>query len=154
MKKIVVFIALFVFLSFAFSFEKKQLFIANLFQTGTCEIYASGKTNKNLPEFASVVTSGNDIFVRADIKLCSYLIGNMQDIKGITIFAEGSAEYVLNELKVKISSMEKIGESNHIFGFSPYFSDFVFIKNKKCNIHIVQVEENLVVGSPIIFGSY
>lgn len=143
-----------VFMSCAFSFENAKPFLQEISSSGTCEIYAKANTNSNLPSFVSINRSGEDIFAKADIKLLGYLMGQMHDIKGVTVFVQEDLQKVINQFQIRICDITMMESSKHIFGFSPYLKQFVFIKNKKCNIHIVQNENNLVIGTPIIFGSY
>lgn len=154
MKKIVVFLFLGVLLSFALHFDNKTLPLFNFYQKGTCEFTVIKDTNKNIPSFASSVSCGENLFVKADLPLGGYLQKHLNDILGVTIFVKDDLSNVLKNLQVKICKSELQNNNTHIFGFSPLFEKTIFIGGKKCNIHIVVQTEQLIVGYPIILGSY
>lgn len=154
MKKIIVFLFLIVLVAFALYFDNRTLPLFNFYQEGTCEFTVLENTNKNIPSFAKVNTCGQNSFVKADIALGGYLQKQLNDILGVTIIVNDELSNVLENLQVKICKSELQNENTHIFGFSPLFSKSIFIGGKKCNIHIVIQNDQIIVGYPIILGSY
>lgn len=154
MKKIFVFLFLCVLLSFALYFNKQPLPLFNFYQDGVCEFAVKANTNKILPSFVQDTQNGENLFVKAPLKLGDYLQKNLNDILGVTIIINEREENVLKNLQVKICKTEKQNDNKHIFGFSPLFEKAIFIENKKCNIHIVVQSDRLVIGYPIVLGSY
>lgn len=154
MKKITVFLFLIVLISFSLHFDERTLPLFSFYSQGKCEFTVRKETNKDLPAFVSQVTSGENLFVKADIALGGYLQGILNDIQGITIFVEDETKNVLDNFAVKVCKTELQDNNTHIFGFSPYFEKSVFIDGKKCNIHIVVQVGRIIIGYPIILGSY
>ena len=154
MKKIAVFLFLIILLAFALHYNDKTLPLFSLYSAGTCEFTVVKDTNKNIPSFASSITCGQNLFIKADISLGGYLQKQLKDILGVTIVVNDDISNVLKNLQIKISKSELQNENTHIFGFSPLFEKSVFIGGKKCNMHIVIQKEHIIIGYPIILGSY
>lgn len=154
MKKIIVFLFLIVLIGFALHFDNRVMPLFSDYSEGTCEFMVLKNSNKTIPSFAHQVVSGDNLFVSADIEFAQYLQNQLNDIYGITIYVQDSLENVLNKYQVKICKEEMQDENLHVFGFSPLFDKSIFIEGKKCNLHIVTRNNEIIIGYPIIYGSY
>lgn len=142
-----------IILTISFKQAKLQINLTNCFSEGICEFYVSGIVEDN-PIYFSKVSNGNYTFVKLDLKFASYIAGQIENILGITVFSKGDLYEILNKLKAKICKTEEIYSRKHYFAFSPYFDKFIFVNGKKTNLQIVIDNDDIVIGTPIIYGSY
>lgn len=61
---------------------------------------------------------------------------------------------VLKDLNIDIKREEIYENFNVIYGFTPYFNEFVVVGNSKINIQIVIGFNNLKIGVPIIYSGF
>jgi hypothetical protein len=155
MKKIIVFLLLVFVVGLGLDMQGVQKNLFLLFNDYKCELFVKANSGKSVPSFASVANSGAYMFVGAESALGGYLVNYFgSDVIGITVFTYEPLEQVLIKLQAKIASSEQIENTTHYFGFSPLFNNFIITKNKKTNVHIVVQENQIVIGVPVIYGSY
>lgn len=154
MKNIVVFVLIFCLLFFCSAFEKNNNFLLQMYEEGQAEFFVLS-FQENLPEFAKSQKSGNGYFITCDLKLAKYLLKDLKNVAGVTIKTNGEIDKnLLNKLQIKILKTEEIYGRKIVYGFSNFFDQFVFMQNKKVNLQIVENNGKLIIGNPIIFGSY
>jgi len=61
---------------------------------------------------------------------------------------------ILDDLNIKIFFKNKYDDNVIFFGYSNKFEKFCFVKNQKINFQFVFDENNLIIGYPMIYGSY
>lgn len=65
-----------------------------------------------------------------------------------------SAQEVINKLKCKIIKTEQIEDITIYYCYSPFLLKSVYLFNNDINIMIAQTSSKVVVGSPLIKGSF
>ena len=67
---------------------------------------------------------------------------------------KASAQEVINTLKCKIIKTEQIEDITIYYCYSPFLLKSVYLFNNDVNIMIAQTSSKVVVGSPLIKGSF
>ena len=65
-----------------------------------------------------------------------------------------SLEECIKYFGAEIIITEKIGDLVSIYLYSPAIRRFKTVKGKKVNLHVAFTEDCVVMGSPVIYGSY
>jgi hypothetical protein len=61
---------------------------------------------------------------------------------------------IIEQYGACILSKEIAGNTESYYGYSPLFGNGVVIGEEKVNLHIVFAQEQVVIGTPIIFGGF
>ncbi len=78
-------------------------------------------------------------------------------IKGesVRLDAEGfELEKVLKGFNAELRFSENTSDSEIYYAYSPKIRNYKTVKGQKINLHIVIASERVVLGSPLIFGSF
>ena len=147
MKRLIVFIflvMLFCLLGFEFT---KNLSISDIFPSCLAEVYIDDCINASCG-FESIVNgSGSIIFCKTeDIKY----INQMYNVIGFTFFLEDSVESSLIKLNVRGSFVF----GGYIYGICPYFGECILVGGNHVNFQCAVVEDRVVIGFPLLLGSY
>jgi hypothetical protein len=155
MKNIFSFIFIFVLIALTFLFYDSKKLAFDFFTQGECEfVVSSANSNIDLPPEVKVVKNGTHYMITAPSSLSRFLYNRLVEVKGMTFYTTQSLQSVVERLNVKYFKGEEIEGARHYYGFCKSFSDFVFISGKKVNIHFVEKQNQLIIGLPIILGSY
>ncbi len=78
------------------------------------------------------------------------------DIAGYAVLVDNSAvtvEHICSMLS--LTNVTNISSySNCIYGYSPYLCDSIIIDSRRINVHIVTTSYGIMIGTPILLGSY
>lgn len=157
MKHLLSFLFVIGLLVFSFSYSNKQSEIFSYFTQGDCFFVVSKDANiSNLPAEINTILNGDDIIISAKTSLAKYIFQTLEKskIKGFSFKFESTFKSFKQNLNFKYFKGEHNENANHYYAFFNNNADFVFVKGKKVNAHIVEKENNLIVGFPIILTSY
>ena len=107
-------------------------------------------------EYYLLSSSSNAKIVRLDEKESEKFIYFKPCLKGesVIFYNENNA----NEIKLKFYAKKVFEEYGEDFiceyYFSPLIKNFVYIHGRKVNLHFSIQQDSVVVGTPIIFGSF
>ncbi len=77
------------------------------------------------------------------------------DESGIMLrFVERNVYDLIQDFKGEILKIEEIEGKTVFYGFTPFEENFIMLENKKINMQIVEKEGEIIVGLPIILGSF
>ena len=80
---------------------------------------------------------------------------NNFSVEGISLFINnGNTEKIIKSLNMLVFSEEIVANKRVIYGYTPQYSDFVIINNKKVNTQIVMNNKECIVGFPLILGGF
>lgn len=91
----------------------------------------------------------NDVLAQCDIVPISSSNDN-----SILTFSSDKLDEVIDCLKVEIHSKKVIADRLIIEGYSHLISDYIVIGELKTNIQISVTDDEMIVGSPLIYGSF
>lgn len=155
MKHIFSFLLVICLLAISFVFSNNEAEMLSYFKTGQCEFVVSKNVDTSfLPKDAKVVVSGDNVIITFHASLARYIYHKVGEPKGIVFKFEGDFDSLNHNLNLKYFKDKKIKNENHYYAFSNKFERFVFVNGKKINMHIVEKDNMLVVGFPIILTSY
>lgn len=153
MKKILIFTM--VSLAFLISFPLKPhklSFVANALGIEDGYIYTTEECGKLLFEVA-----GEKVYQKkADINEIVSRIGE-EKLVGITVFLKGDMQTVtmlLDKLGIEIKSTQTILNKNIIYAYSKDLNGYNLAKARESNIQIAVEDNEIIVGIPVIVGSF
>ncbi len=146
----------FILIALTMFFCDNQRVVASFFTQGECEFVVDGKKNADviLPPEAKAINNGNTLIISAPASISRFLYNSLFEIKGITFFTSQSLQSVVSKLNIKVFKGVKVEGAEHFYGFCTGLDKFVFVDGKKVNVHLVKKKDQLIVGFPIILGSY
>ena len=151
MKKIVValFIASLVLIST--NFHKKDELLPFSESFGICEFYCEGVLN-NSNFISSVISCGENFFVTTNLKCAKKVYNDLLNVKSFKVVIED--DFDVTKLKLQYIKTENVEDMKISYAFSNYFKSSVCVDGKKANVQIVEKNNKIIIGSPIIMGSY
>ena len=151
MKKIVVAIFNASLVLISTSFHKKDELLPFYESSGICEFYCEGVLN-NSNFISSIISCGDYFFVTTNLKCAKKVFNDLINVKSFKIIFEN--DFDVSKLKLMYIKTEKVQDMKISYAFSNYFKSSVCVDGKKANIQIVEKENKVIIGSPIIMGSY
>lgn len=151
MKKIVVTIFIVLLILISSSFHKKDVLEIFTSSDGICEFYCEGVL-KNTSFISSIISSGEGYFVTTNLKSAKKVFNDLKNVKSFKIKFKNNFE--ISKLKLKYIKTEFVDDMKISYAFSNYFDNGICIDGKKSNVQIVEKQNKLVIGIPIIMGSY
>ena len=151
MKKIVVAIFIAILIAISTNFHKKDelsIFVSN---EGICEFYCE-KVLKNSSFISSILSSGDGFFVSTNLKSSKKVYDDLLNVKSFKIIL--NKDFEISKLKMQYIKTEMVEDMKISYGFSNFFNNCVCIDGKKANIQIVERQDKIIIGVPIIMGSY
>lgn len=151
MKKIVVTVFIVLLILISSDFHKKDAL--NIFSSsdGVCEFYCE-KVLKRSNFISSIISSGDGYFVTTNLKCAKKVFEDLKNVKSFKIIFKNNFE--ISKLKLKYIKTELVEDMKISYAFSNYFDNSICIDGKKSNIQIVEKESQVIIGVPIIMGSY
>lgn len=154
MKKLFVFIALLGCLcgTMFFKIEKNPIFqLDNVEQV--CFV-SPRDFSAQLP--VEAVSSGYLMFNYCSLQTAKENLSKLkQDMQCMQLyFQEINVEELFKKLKADVILTEDMGDFVVIDAYTPYFSDCVYLQNKKVNMQLVIKENQVVVGFPMLLTGY
>lgn len=149
MKRLIVFILLALLLCGVNLSSVQKLTLDQIFPTATLEVYTSDKSYLDLNK----LKNGNGEIIFADINQLNYITQNCQSVVGYTlIIRDMQKNDVLKALKVLYQEQENYG----IYGWSSVlgFNKKIVLNGNNINFQCVTSGQNILIGVPILLGSY
>ena len=83
-------------------------------------------------------------------------LGNSEVNKaeGIIIVFDEECDVVLNSLDADIIKRERVEEIEILYCYTPLFSDFIFLEGKQVNVQIIERQNQIVAGFPLILSGF
>ncbi len=81
----------------------------------------------------------------------------LQGVKGESVQIQANdfdLKNFLNDFNAKVQFTEGTNDSQIYYAYSPKLKNIKTVKGKKVNLQVVVAEERVVLGSPLIFGSF
>lgn len=154
MKKILSFVFIFVLLGFAFKKAPKTPNMFSFFASDNVEFYCLASTNQDVPSYVGTLNNGSFLIVKTTANLSNLVYKKLNNIRGVAISTSKTSSQILKHFNVLVSHTENVGNQTHIFGFSASLTNFVFLKGKKINVHIVEDNNKTIFATPVIYTSY
>ena len=125
----------------------KKLSVNDLFENMSAEIYLPTQTQIN--NFKTIKNGqGQIVFCQVgDIE--AFL--KLHNINGYTIKVKNST---INRVLKKVMPVAKYTQKNLIYGYSFVFDKSLNINGNKVNFQCAQSGDDVLIGSPILLGSY
>lgn len=79
------------------------------------------------------------------------------NIKGESIRFIGNDEDIkmfISSTKLKIVDRQKLANNEIIYGYNQGLNNFVILNGEKVNVQIAKKGATIIIGTPLIFGSY
>lgn len=147
MKNVIVFIIIVLLFCGINLLPIKKFDIANLFSFCGAEVYLS---DDDFVEGYVSVKNGTGVIVYCDVSSISYLQQNYE-VCGFTIKVNKlDVDEVLTKIKAK--DVERV--MGYDYGVSPFFNKYIKTNNKTVNFQCVQSEDCVLLGVPLLLGSY
>ena len=155
MKNIISSLFIICLLTLTCSFSKKPNNQLAFFAEGECEFVVSKTANLSfLPKDVKIVANGDNLILTVNARLANYMFSKLSNFKGYVFKFKSNFDEFKKAVKFKYFKDNSFLNQNHYYAFSSQFDNFVFIDGKKVNMHIVEKEDVLIVGFPIILTSY
>lgn len=152
MKKLLVFIMLLICLCVTFAFKNVKNPLWNMVGVDRVCLISSENYEKSLD--VEAVNCGDLVFNFCTLEVARENISNI-DLKGLEFyFSNIPINDVLKNLKADIVSEELVNSIYIINAYTPYFSQNVFVKNKKVNVQLAVSEGRLIAGFPMILTGF
>ncbi len=82
-------------------------------------------------------------------------ISDVQNAEGLILTFDGcNLDNVRAKLDVRVIKEEIVEGINIIYGYTAYYTDFIYIDGKQANVQIVENEDSIIAGFPIILSGY
>ena len=102
------------------------------------------------------ISNGSEYIIFTSTKNAKKIQQKLSTIKGYSFTFNGIKEEmynVLNRLKCEIKKREYVDDKLFIYGYSPYFDDFILNNDEKINIEVCFYKNEINIGVPLILGS-
>ena len=162
MKKLIIFLAFLILISFTYSFKpvfNNSILLNNLaFSDINYSIYCLNYYNNNFSN-AIVINNGNGYIVNCSMLNAKSVKQNASNILGESICFSAPISYVNEIVKlygVKILIEENVNGIISLYGYSnnSIFEQNLLIEGNIINIQIAFKNNILTIGTPIILGEY
>ena len=124
----------------------------NVFKSfnGTIQIHTT--IFKNVPH-SEVIENGKGYIISSSIKNIDVLLNSFDesDIKGYTFFLKTND---IQSVTKKLGLQYSISNQNEIVAYSNIVPMSIYINNIVYNTQIIQKDEEVIIGFPVILGSY
>jgi len=147
MKKFFVFILIALLLCGINFASSKKLSLNSIFPDGDVEVYFS--QNIEMSEFYTQRNGNGTILFCSSDKLL-YILNNYS-VSGYTIKIKNLS--VCDVLK-KISPNYYFSNGCGVYGYFSYFNDYVLVNDRAVNFHVKESDGCVLLGCPILLGSY
>lgn len=154
MKRLIVFILLAILLCALNMSATQSLTIDKIFPNSTAEVFLSEKTQISLNK----IDNGTGEIVFCNSSEISYILNNTNCVSGLTIKVYSSNK---DQILKKIGANQLISVNFGTYGWTNLLikTNKVFTKNisffgKKVNFQCVEKDDCVLIGFPIIIGSY
>lgn len=106
----------------------------------------------NKSSFENVITHGGYDFLIFTSKIDT---SNFKSkYKQVELNDASFLDKILSDLNIRICFTEHILDNEVIYGFSPFFCEYVLLDNFKINFQFVIKSNSLIVGCPMVFSGY
>lgn len=149
------FIILLLSLSFFLSANRDIVFL-NVAQNydGTISFYTSYPQSI---DGANCVINGNSGIVSCNSQSANKVYSKLNGIVGISFVTKGDNKtltHIFDDLKLTILSKECVDKFIIYLAHTSLFSNHIMVDNKKVNIQIALKDGDIIIGTPVILGSY
>lgn len=151
MKKLWTFILILILVSICMLAPKSE---SETKQDGIVEYYLSSILKIDISG-VDVIKNGDGCIIKASSALESVIEDNIDGYNGKTYIFESdkySMEKFIKEYNVKIDLSQS--SQDNVLGFSSKIDDAILIGGKKINVQIVNKNNKIYIGMPILLGSY
>ncbi len=147
MRKLIIFILISLFLCLAGVCAKKDIgSLKDLFPNAQIEVYT-----KNVTRFdENYITNGDGYIIYSTINnFCS--VFEKHDVTGYTIKINNTSPIQICK-KLKASCV--VYDGGYMYGYSCFFPGEIILKDIKVNFQCAFWEDKILIGTPILLGSY
>lgn len=161
MKRLFFFLLVVLFLVCCFLPQAQNFTLSSFFSRGEFTVFSSSNALKEAYEWDSVIALGNEFMLKTPLLPNSKLRLSTKEVRGQMVEIPNTEEEMasLHAFQKQIGFMaskqevlEGIGVCQ--YGYSPKIPNFIVLDGKKINLQIVEQASKIVVGYPVILGSY
>lgn len=84
----------------------------------------------------------------------NFEIGDLSNNEGVIITIDGEIDKAIESFDIKIIKTEEIEGLNVLYGYTNMYNDFIYIDGKQSNVQLVQNQNEIIVGFPIILSGF
>ena len=157
MKKIAVLVLALVLISVLTLNNEKLAQLCFEFENAKLEFYCKGYIDeiKEVDRDISIINNGEEFIISTRANNVEPIKDYLIDCFGYCIKIEGVKQTIEHLLdKVQIAKTEIIDGIEILYGYVHGFLFSTFINGKKVNVQIAFNDNTVIIGSPIILGSY
>ena len=107
---------------------------------------------------ANIVKNGNSAIVSCDSTNAKYVRKFLHNVLGESVQINNPTKQVLdnicNYIKNDFLYDEIVGQTQIMYCYNPSLANFVMIDKQKVNIQIAKSDNQIVIGYPLILGSF
>lgn len=157
MKKLLLFLLVFVLLSFVNASSPMFYKVNEAYANCNYKYYVTGDLPMYVSAMGIVENKGLGHIVTVKGDLVNFAKQKLTNIVGESISLNGTLKDVnniLNLYNAKIINTEYIGNTLVLYAASNYFKNSVIINDQKVNIQVAFNNGSIIMGSPLILGSF
>lgn len=142
-------------LSFSFGLDKDIYFLKLAQDYGARVSFYTSSPQKI--DGADCVVNGNSGIVSCSSNTAQKVYSKLKGIVGISFCVQGNNKtlsHIFDDLKLQIKSQNNVGKITTYLAYTNLFSNHIMLDNDKINIQIAVNDGSIIVGMPIILGSY
>ncbi len=84
-----------------------------------------------------------------------FYVNDFTKTEGVMLkFSKDKKQEIMENFNVKVIKKEQIDGLNIIYGYTDFYSNFIYIKGKQSNVQIAESDDCVIVGFPIIYSGY
>jgi len=159
MKRLFFFLLTALFIGASFAPEAHDFSLSDFFAGGTLSVFSSDATLMQSHAWQAIVPMGSEWMASCPLSstpnLSGYVVrGQMAELP---ITPQLTAQ--LNQFKTQTRFVQVLTEELQAvgsceYGYSPLIANYLIIGGKKMNVQIVYKADVIVIGTPVILGSY
>lgn len=125
-----------------------------------CEAYPSSQLSiycDNLPVNykGDFIVNGGGYIIQTNAKDGKYILDTLNNINGFSLVINSNYDKLKELLKnVRILKIEEVAENKVVYAYLPELINFCMVDGKKVNLQIAYNEQRVILGSPLILGSF
>lgn len=149
------FVLFFVLIVFCFC-SLNNIFLTNIISKENNYSIEFVCNKKNNIEGATEIKNGESYIYQTDSSMAKVVYERIKGCVGFTIiFFKSSIENIVNYFdNFQLLENNNFKDKNVIYGYTSNLSFCTFVDNNKINVQIVEEDDKLILGSPLILTSY
>ena len=98
------------------------------------------------------IQNGKQCYEKQENK--TFSIEDLSNNEGVILTVNKGLDCVIKDFDIKIIKAENIDGLNVLYGYTNIYSDFIYVYGKQSNVQLVESQNKIIVGFPLILSGF